>query len=55
MKKIFIEVIRKNCDIHTTKGVYTSSNISLKKLLQLINSGDIIQSHRAFAINKNYV
>lgn len=52
---IFIEVIGKNCDIHTTQGTYTSSNTSLKKLMKLIDSDNIIQSHRAFSINKDYI
>lgn len=52
---IFIEVRGKNCDIHTTNGTYTSYNISLKKLIKMINSMNIIQSHRAFAVNKLHI
>ncbi|NRT36675.1 two-component system response regulator LytT [Clostridium beijerinckii] len=52
---IFIEVDGKNCDINTYNGVYTAYNISLKKILQLIDCNYIVQSHRAFAINTNYI
>lgn len=52
---IFIEVKGKNCEIHTTHGTYTSGNISLRKLMKLINSKNIIQSHRAFCVNKDYI
>ncbi len=52
---IFIEVRGKNCNIHTANGTYTSNNISLKKLMKIIDSKNIIQSHRAFAINKNHI
>ncbi|AOR24892.2 LytR/AlgR family response regulator transcription factor [Clostridium taeniosporum] len=52
---IFIEVRGKNCEIHTTNRIYSINNISLKKIIKLINSENIIQSHRSFAININYV
>ncbi|WP_160688677.1 LytTR family DNA-binding domain-containing protein [Clostridium sp. C2-6-12] len=51
----FIEVKGKNCDINTINGMYTANNISLKKILEMINCEFIIQSHRAFAININYI
>lgn len=52
---IFIEIKVRNCEITTAHGVYISNNMSLKKILELIDCKDIIQSHRAFAINKNYI
>jgi two-component system response regulator LytT len=52
---LFIEVKGKNCEVNTIKGMYISSNTTLKKMLQLINSEYIIQSHRAFAVNKKYI
>lgn len=51
----FIEVKGKNCEINTINGIYIPSNMSLKKLLKLIDCEYIIQSHRAFAINTNYI
>lgn len=52
---LFIEVNGRNCEVNTVSGSYTYSNISLKKILELINCEQIIQSHKAFAVNKNYV
>ncbi|WP_035284000.1 LytTR family DNA-binding domain-containing protein [Clostridium sp. Maddingley MBC34-26] len=52
---VFIEVMGKNCEVNTINGTYVASNVSLKKMIQLINCEYIIQSHRAFAINKNYI
>lgn len=52
---LFIEVKGKNCEVHTFNGIYITNNISLKKLLNLICCEYIIQSHRAFAVNKNYI
>ena len=51
----FIEVKDKNCEINTVNGIYISSNMSLKKMMKLINCEYIIQSHRAFVVNKNYI
>ena len=51
----FIEVKGKNCDINTINGMYIANNISLKKILEMINCEFIAQSHRAFAININYM
>ena len=52
---LFIEVKCKNCEVNTINGVYISHNISLKKIMKFINCEYIIQSHRAFAINRNYI
>lgn len=52
---LFIEVKGRDCEINTVGGAYTYSNISLKKILDLINCKYIVQSHKAFAINKNYI
>jgi len=51
----FIEVRGKNCEVHTINGMYIANNTSLKKLLQSFNCEYIVQSHRAFAINRNYI
>jgi two-component system response regulator LytT len=52
---LFIEVTGKNCEVNTVNGTYVANNISLKKMIQSINCEYIIQSHRAFAINRNYI
>ena len=52
---LFIEVTNKNCEVNTINGIYTYNRISLKKILDLISCDYIVQSHRSFAINKNYV
>lgn len=54
-KILFIEVEGRNCKVHTFDREYTYSNISLKKILKLIDCQYIIQSHKAFAINKKQI
>ncbi|ABR32456.1 DNA-binding LytR/AlgR family response regulator [Clostridium beijerinckii] len=52
---LFIEVKGRDCEVNTVRGIYTYINISLKKILDLIDCDYIVQSHRAFAINKNHI
>lgn len=52
---LFIEVNGRDCEVNTSDGIYTYNNISLKKMLQLTNCEDIVQSHKAFAVNKKYI
>ncbi len=52
---LFIEVKGRDCEINTINGPYTYTNISLKKILELINCDYIVQSHKSFAVNKNYI
>lgn len=52
---LFIEVNGRGCEVNTVSGIYTYSNISLKNILKLINCEYIVQSHKAFAINKKYI
>lgn len=52
---LFIEIKGKNCEINTINGIYIANNMSLKKIIKLINCEHIIQSHRAFVININYI
>lgn len=54
-KILFIEVNKRDCEVHTFDGVYIYSNISLKKILELIDCEYIIQSHKAFAVNKKLI
>lgn len=52
---IYIEVLGRHCQINTIHGVYTTHNISLKKIMQMIDDDNIIQSHRAFLVNLTHV
>lgn len=52
---IFIEVNIRICTIHTKKGKYEVNRLSLKHAIKLTNSKDIIQCHKSFAVNTNYI
>jgi len=52
---LFIEVKGRDCEVNTVCGIYIYSNITLKKILALMNCEYIVQSHKAFVINKNYI
>lgn len=52
---IFIEVSIRTCIIHTKQGKYEMKKLSLKKALELIDCDDIIQCHKSFAVNINYI
>lgn len=52
---LFIEAKGRNCEVNTDNGTYNAINTSLIKMLPLINCEYIIQSHKAFAVNKNYI
>lgn len=52
---VFIEIKGRVGEVNTINGMYEANNTSLKKIIKLIDCKDIIQSHRAFAINKKYI
>lgn len=52
---IFIEVSIRTCTLHTKKGKYEVKGLSLKQFLKLVSSKDIIQCHKSFAVNINYI
>ncbi|MBU3110236.1 LytR/AlgR family response regulator transcription factor [Clostridium lacusfryxellense] len=52
---IFIEVNNRTCTVHTKRNRYEVKGLSLKKSLSLTNSNDIIQCHKSFAVNVNYI
>ncbi|MBM7872089.1 DNA-binding LytR/AlgR family response regulator [Clostridium pascui] len=52
---IFIEMSLRTCVVHTTQGKYEIKRLTLKKALELINSDDIMQCHKSFAVNINYI
>lgn len=52
---IFVEVFIRNSIIHTVNGSFTIDYLSLKKLNEMINSKNIIQSHRSYLVNLKYI
>nr|WP_111944687.1 LytTR family DNA-binding domain-containing protein [Clostridium beijerinckii] len=52
---VFFEIKGRVCEINTVNGIYEANNTSLKKIMKLVDCEYIVQSHRAFAINKNYI
>lgn len=52
---VFIEIKGRVGEVNTINGMYEVNNTSLKKIMKLIDCKDIIQSHRSFAINRNYI
>lgn len=52
---IFIEVSIRTCIVHTKQGKYELKRVSLKKALELIDCDEIIQSHKSFVVNINYI
>lgn len=52
---IFIEVNIRTCTIHTKKCKYEAKGLSLKQALKLISNKNIIQCHKSFAVNTNYI
>ncbi|ATD54088.1 LytR/AlgR family response regulator transcription factor [Clostridium chauvoei] len=52
---IFIEYYLRKCRIHTIKGKYEVKVNGLAKIIEEINFKDIVQSHKSYAINLNYI
>ncbi|MCB2308700.1 LytTR family DNA-binding domain-containing protein [Clostridium estertheticum] len=52
---IFIEVYLRKCMIHTLNGVFKVNNLPLSKILKIINCNNIVQCHKSFAVNVNYI
>ena len=52
---VFIEVFGKICVIHTAMGQYEVKNLSLARLLNMLPENCLIQSHRSYAVNMNYI
>lgn len=52
---IFIEVNLRKCMIHTVNGIYQVNNLALSKILKIINCNNIVQCHKSFAVNINYI
>lgn len=52
---IFVEVFIRSSTIHTTQGPFTIDYLSLKKLNLMIQDKMILQSHRSYLVNVNYI
>lgn len=52
---IFIEVNLRICMIHTINGIYKVNNLALRKILKIINCNNIIQCHKSFAVNIDFI
>ena len=52
---IFVEVFIRTSIIHTINGSFTMDYLSLKKLNSMIDHRNIIQSHRSYLVNINYI
>ncbi|MCD3204050.1 response regulator transcription factor [Clostridium botulinum C/D] len=52
---IFIEISMRKCVIHTFNGKFELKGMPLKKVLEIIDDNTIVQSHKSFAINLNYI
>lgn len=52
---LFIEYISRNCIVHTIHGKYSIKGMALSKLLEELKNDEIIQTHKAYAINTQRV
>lgn len=48
---LFIEVFIRTCYVHTKHGKYTIKNLSLRKVMQMIDDKNFMQCHRAYLVN----
>ncbi|ADU27881.1 LytR/AlgR family response regulator transcription factor [Ethanoligenens harbinense] len=52
---IFLEINARACTIHTAEQVFRLNRMPLKDVLRHINSPDIIQTHKSYAVNLRYI
>lgn len=52
---LFIETYKKMTRVHTYREKYEAKNLPLSKILNLIQSDSIIQSHRSYAVNVDHI
>jgi two-component system LytT family response regulator len=52
---VFMEVSFRKIILHTKNGNYEAKRLSLNKALKMINYEHILQSHKSFAININFI
>ncbi|WDV46624.1 LytTR family DNA-binding domain-containing protein [Clostridiaceae bacterium M8S5] len=51
----FVEVNLRTCILHTKSGNYSLNRKSLKSILSMIKADYIIQTHKSYAVNVNYI
>lgn len=51
----FIEVNLRTCIIHTRDEEYSLNRIPLKSVLKMVNEDFIVQTHKSYAVNVNYI
>ena len=51
----FIETYQRTTKIHTKTDILIVKNLSLSKLMEKIKSKNIVQSHKAFAVNVKFI
>ncbi|MDP4143490.1 MAG: LytTR family DNA-binding domain-containing protein [Bacillota bacterium] len=51
----FIAVYVRTTYVFTKRGKYVLQKTSLKKMMEMVQGGAIIQCHRSYAVNMNYV
>ncbi|MDW8800704.1 LytTR family DNA-binding domain-containing protein [Clostridium sp. A1-XYC3] len=52
---VFIEVSFRKLKLHTKMGLYELKRLALNKALEMIDSENIIQSHKSFAVNTDFI
>lgn len=52
---IFVEVFIRTSIIHTINGSFTIDYLSLKKLNSMIEDKNVLQSHRSYLVNTQYI
>lgn len=50
-----IEVVGRNCHVHTTKDVHILKRQSLATVLEQIGDPDLVRCHKSYAVNLRYV
>lgn len=52
---VFVEYVSRGCTIYTTKNKIICKNLSLSKILKEVDSSSIVQSHKSYLVNANYI
>ncbi len=50
-----LEVMGKQCYVHTEKTIYKIGRITMNKLIELLDDPNIVRCHKSFAVNLKYV
>lgn len=52
---IFIEVFVRTCAVHTIRGIYKVTNLTLKRIMEMLDHTKLIQSHKSYLVNPDYI